>query len=81
MEEQSQKTRYQKKKKLRKGRSIFFVLLLVILGLLIYSYVQYNSGLNLASESKIPAEDFAPDEGHPTIENFLILGVKRRFVI
>ena len=78
MEEQSQRTRYQKKKKLRKGRSLFFVLLLVILGLLIYSYVQYNSGLNLASESKIPAEDFAPDEGHPTIENYLILGVDTR---
>lgn len=77
MEEHVQKTRY-RKKKLRKGRLIFIVLLVTIVGLLVYSYVQYRSGLNLTNDESIPAADFTPDEKHPTIENYLVLGVDSR---
>jgi polyisoprenyl-teichoic acid--peptidoglycan teichoic acid transferase len=77
MEENVQKRRYNKKK-LRKGRLIFTVLLVTIVGLLVYSYIQYQSGRNLTSEESIPAADFTPDDEHPTIENYLILGVDSR---
>ena len=77
MEEHVQKTRY-RKKKLRKGRLIFIVLLVTIVGLLVYSYTQYRSGLNLTNDESIPAADFTPDEKHPTIENYLVLGVDSR---
>ncbi|MER2039391.1 MAG: LCP family protein [Solibacillus sp.] len=77
MEEHVQKTRY-RKKKLRKGRLIFIVLFVTIVGLLVYSYTQYRSGLNLTNDESIPAADFTPDEKHPTIENYLVLGVDSR---
>lgn len=78
MEDQLRETRYRKKKKLRKGRSIFFVLLLIIISLLSYSYIQYKNGLNLATEEKIPVENFTPDENDLSVENYLILGVDSR---
>lgn len=49
-----------------------------IVGLLVYSYTQYRSGLNLTNDESIPAADFTPDEKHPTIENYLVLGVDSR---
>ena len=78
MEEQTRPTRYQKKKKLRKGRAIFTIILLTIAGLLIYSYIQYQSGLKLAGEDKVPNEEFTPDDDSEIIENILIIGVDSR---
>ncbi|MGN7479241.1 LCP family protein [Solibacillus silvestris] len=77
MEEHVRQTRY-KKRRIRKGRLIFMLLLVIIVSLVGYSYVQYKSGLDLASETKIPVENFEPDDDHPTIENYLILGVDSR---
>lgn len=78
MEENMRPARYQKKKKLRKGRMIFTLILLVLFGVLIYSYAQYQSGIKLASESKIPVADFTADDELETIENILIIGVDSR---
>lgn len=78
MEEQPRQARYQRKRKLRKGRTLFVGLLIIIIGLLGYSYMQYKSGYNLASETKIPEEQFEPDENHRTVENYLIAGVDSR---
>lgn len=78
MEEQPRQVRYQKKRKIRKGRTLFVGLLIIIIGLLGYSYMQYKSGYNLASETKIPEEQFEPDENHRTVENYLIAGVDSR---
>ena len=78
MEQQTRQTRHQKKKKLRKGRFIFTVLLILIVSLLGYSYWQYKQGQEMATEAKISVENFDPDEDHPTIENYLILGVDTR---
>ncbi|MCH7322653.1 LCP family protein [Solibacillus sp. MA9] len=77
MEEQPRQARYQKKR-LRKGRTLFVALLIIIIGLSTYSYFQYKSGYNLASETKIPVEQFEPDENHRTVENYLIAGVDSR---
>ncbi|MER2107212.1 MAG: LCP family protein [Solibacillus sp.] len=72
-----QKTRY-KKKRVRKGRVIVTALFLVIVALIGYSYVEYQNGLKLASETKVPAEDFIADETTHKVETFLILGVDSR---
>ena len=78
MEEQTRQTRHHKKKKLRKGRLLFTVLLILIISLLGYSYWQFKQGQALTTDAKIPVENFAPDEKHATIENYLILGVDAR---
>ncbi|MEK4386031.1 LCP family protein [Solibacillus sp. FSL W7-1464] len=77
MEEQSRHTRY-RKKRLRKGRLLFVVVFLFLLSIIGYSYVQYNKGKELASDNKIEVEGFEPDDNHPTIENYLIIGVDTR---
>ncbi|WP_339176470.1 LCP family protein [Solibacillus sp. FSL R5-0691] len=77
MEEQTRQTRYQKKK-MRKGRVIFVVIFLLLLSVIGYGYVQFNKGKEMASDNKIEVEDFEPDDNHPTIENYLILGVDTR---
>lgn len=77
MEEQVRPTRY-KKKKIRKGRLLFVVLFILIVSLIGYSYFQYKSGLDLASDTKVAVEGFEPDDNHPTIENYLIIGVDSR---
>ena len=78
MEEQTRQTRHHKKKKFRTGRFIFTVLLILIISLLGYSYWQFKEGQELATDTKIPVENFDPDEKHRTIENYLILGVDTR---
>ena len=80
MEKQTRQTLHHKRRKFRTGRFIFTILLILIISLLGYSYWQYKQGQDLAteSESKIPLENFAPDEKHATIENYLILGVDTR---
>lgn len=77
MEEQVRPTRY-KKKKIRKGRLLFVILFILIGSLIGYSYIQYKSGLDLASDTKVAVEGFEPDDNHPTIENYLIIGVDSR---
>ena len=77
MEEQTRQTRY-RKKKMRKGRVLFVIVFLLLLSVIGYSYVQYNKGKELASTKKIEVEGFEPDDNHPTIENYLILGVDTR---
>ncbi|MEK4080252.1 LCP family protein [Solibacillus sp. FSL W7-1472] len=77
MEEQTRQTRY-RKKKMRKGRLLFVVVFLLLISAIGYSYVQFNKGKELASGNKIEVEGFEPDDNHPTIENYLILGVDTR---
>lgn len=77
MEEQTRQTRY-RKKKMRKGRLLFVVVFLILLSVIGYSYTQFNKGKELASDNKITVEGFEPDDNHPTIENYLILGVDAR---
>lgn len=76
MEEQRM-TRY-RKKRLRKGR--IFLLLLIICMTLIGSYtvMQFREGTKLAGESKLPQEEFTPDQPSDNMENYLILGVDSR---
>ncbi|MCM3387807.1 LCP family protein [Ureibacillus chungkukjangi] len=75
--EEKRQTRH-KKKKLRKGRLFFTFLILVLLSIGIYSYFQYQKGLEIASETKLPEAEFVADEAHKTIKNYLILGVDSR---
>lgn len=77
MEQHERETRY-KKKRLRKGRLLIFLLLVLFVLCGVYVVQQYNSGKEFASESKIPEEPFVPDEKVNKIENFLILGVDSR---
>lgn len=77
MEEQTRQTRF-RKKKFRKGRFLFVVIFLLLVSVIGYSYVQFNKGKDLASDKKIAVEGFEPDDNHPTIENYLILGVDTR---
>lgn len=79
MEEQIQQrsTRYKKKKKLRKGRTFFTLLLVLIVIGGIYSIIQYRNGLALADEQK-ESEPFVGDDLTGNIENYLLLGVDSR---
>lgn len=77
MEEEIRPTRY-KKKRLRKRRFISVVLLILIVAVAAYGVTQYRSGLQHASETKLPKEDFTADENVNKIENYLILGVDSR---
>lgn len=67
-----------KKKKLRKGRVFFLILFLFIGVVSVYIFFQYRSGLKLAEETKLPEENFIPDEELNSIQNYLILGVDSR---
>ncbi|MEK4425396.1 LCP family protein [Solibacillus sp. FSL K6-1523] len=78
MEENTRQTRHQKKKKLRKGRFVITILLLVIVATSIYAYAQFKSGLDMASDTKITVNDFQPDEFQERIETYLIMGVDAR---
>lgn len=78
MEENTRPVRYKKKKKLRKGRTLFVILFLIIAGLLIFSYVQYQNGFKIADKNNIPVEDFIADDDDEIIENILIIGVDTR---
>ncbi len=75
--EEKRQTRH-KKRKLRKGRLFFTLLFLVLILVGIYSFFQYQRGLSLASETKLPEEEFVADEAHGKIENYLIVGVDSR---
>lgn len=73
----TRQTRY-KKKRLRKGRIVLLFLLLLVVGVSIFSIIQYRNGLKLADQTKIPEEEFIADEKQDTITNYLIIGVDSR---
>ncbi|KGR76933.1 LCP family protein [Ureibacillus sinduriensis] len=75
--EEKRQTR-RKKRKLRKGRLFFTLLILLLIGIGIFSYFQYRSGLNLASKTKLPEAEFVADKSDGKIKNYLIIGVDSR---
>jgi len=76
MEEQDYTRRSQrpKKRRLRKGRAFFTLLLLCIIVIVGYSVMQYRSGLELANDTKVAQEEFTGDSIKGDIENYLIFG-------
>lgn len=80
MEEQDYTRRSQrpKKRRLRKGRALFTFLLLYVIVIAGYSIMQYRSGLQLATDTLVPQEDFSGDEVKDDIENYLLLGIDTR---
>lgn len=78
---QRRSRRYKKKKKrLRLGRVIFSLVLLLILGIIIFIFVQYREGLKIANndESKIENVHFVGDEDNGKVTNYLLLGIDTR---
>lgn len=80
MEEQDYTRRSQrpKKRRLRKGRALFTFLLLCVIVIAGYSIMQYRSGLQLATDTLVPQEDFSGDEVKDDIGNYLLLGIDTR---
>ncbi|WP_375200727.1 LCP family protein [Bacillus sp. RS11] len=80
MEEQDYTRRSQrpKKRRLRKGRVLFTLLLLCVIGGVGYAVTQYQNGLELASDTKVAQEDFSGDTVNGDIENYLLLGIDTR---
>ncbi|MFJ7647114.1 LCP family protein [Lysinibacillus sp. NPDC097279] len=80
MEEQEYTRRSQrpKKRRLRKGRALFTFLLLCVIVIAGYSIMQYRSGLQLATDTKVAQEDFNGDQINGDIENYLLLGIDTR---
>lgn len=80
MEEQEYTRRSQRprKRRLRKGRAFFTFILLCVIVVAVYSVIQYRSGLELASATKVAQEDFTGDKIEGSIENFLLLGIDTR---
>jgi LCP family protein required for cell wall assembly len=70
-----------KKKKFRLGRFFFSIFILILVGTLLYSIVQYKSGQKLATPQSQPTIDFEGDSldvKNPSIENILLLGSDTR---
>lgn len=80
MEEQDYSRRSQRpqKRRLRKGRAFFTLLLLFVIVIAGYSVMQYRSGLKLASDTKVAQEDFKGDTVNGDVENYLLLGIDTR---
>ncbi|MGA3599879.1 LCP family protein [Lysinibacillus agricola] len=80
MEEQDYTRRSQrpKKRRLRKGRVLFTLLLLCVIVGVGYAVTQYQNGLELASDTKVAQEDFNGDTVKGDIENYLLLGIDTR---
>ena len=80
MEEELQQTRRRRKKRRpRIGRMLFVILLLLAIGIGLYSYLQYSSGYKLADTEPKKPMDFDGDvlkKGER--ENILVLGVDSR---
>ncbi|WP_107950474.1 LCP family protein [Lysinibacillus parviboronicapiens] len=77
-EEYTRRSQRPKKRRLRKGRAIFTLLLLFVIVIAVYSVMQYRSGLQLASDTKVAQEDFSGDQIKGDIENYLLLGIDTR---
>ncbi|MEQ6353085.1 LCP family protein [Lysinibacillus sp. M3] len=80
MEEQDYSRRSQRpqKRRLRKGRALFTLLLLLVIVIAGYSVMQYRSGLKLASDTKVAQEAFKGDTVNGDVENYLLLGIDTR---
>ncbi|MFJ7730710.1 LCP family protein [Lysinibacillus sp. NPDC097231] len=80
MEEQeyTRRTQRPQKRRLRKGRAIFTLLLICIIVIVGYSVMQYRSGLELAKDTKVAQEEFSGDTVKGDVENYLLLGVDTR---
>ncbi|MFC9540197.1 LCP family protein [Lysinibacillus sp. NPDC056959] len=80
MEEQDYSRRSQRpqKRRLRKGRALFTLLLLFVIVIAGYSVMQYRSGLKLASDTKVAQEAFKGDTVNGDVENYLLLGIDTR---
>lgn len=80
MEEQQHETRGRRyrKRKFRFGRFLFLLFILLAIAIGLYAVSQYRSGLQLASETKLPEEEFVGDESSDGLTNYLIVGVDTR---
>lgn len=80
MKEQQHETRERRyrKRKFRFGRFLFLLLILLVIAIGLYAVSQYRSGLQLASETKLPEEEFVGDESSDGLTNYLIVGVDTR---
>jgi polyisoprenyl-teichoic acid--peptidoglycan teichoic acid transferase len=70
-----------RKRKFRYGRFIMTILFLLIIGISVFSFVQYKAGQKLASAVEQKDIDFTGDPldvKNPSIENVLVLGVDTR---
>ncbi|QBK26031.1 LCP family protein [Ureibacillus thermophilus] len=74
----SRKEKRIKKKRLRIGRLIVALFLLMIIGVIAYSVHQYRMGLELAGDVEKEEVDFLPDEDNEGFVNYLIIGVDSR---
>ena len=76
--EQQNERRY-KGKRLRKRRVVLTIFVLACLAIGAYGFMQFRSGLDLASDSKPPEPElFVPDEKEDETVNYLLLGVDSR---
>jgi len=70
-----------KRRRFRFGRFFMTLLVFLLLGIAVYSIIQYKAGLELASNIDQPEVDFtgdAMDVKNPSVENILVLGVDSR---
>ncbi len=78
-EEQLRQRRHKPKKKLRVGRVITTIILLLLVLGGVYSFIQYSSGYKLASDQEKEVASFNGDEWEKgERENILVLGVDSR---
>lgn len=76
-----QRRSVRKKRRFRYGRLFFTLIVLLVVGILVFSIVQYKAGQKLASKQDLPKEEFIGDTinvKNQSIENILVLGVDTR---
>jgi len=78
-ESEQRQTRHKRKRKLRVGRVVSFILLLLLLVGGVYTVIQYMNGYNSAKGEIVPSSEFTGDtltDGDR--ENILVLGIDSR---
>lgn len=78
MEEERQLRGTRKKKRRFRKRGFLFLLLIAVLAVGAYFFMQYQSGKNLAEDADLPEVQFNNDEENEGFENILVLGVDSR---
>ena len=78
MEEERQLRGNRRNKRRFRKRGILFLLLIVLLAIGAYFFMQYQSGKKLAEESDLPEVQFGGDEDNEGYTNILVLGVDSR---
>lgn len=78
MEEERQLRGNRKKKRRFRKRGFLFLLLIGVLAVGAYFFMQYQSGKNLAEDADLPEVQFNNDEENEGFENILVLGVDSR---